>query len=145
MKVQKPKRDVFFGYVTIQLAVFGLPFLVLYDTTGNIWWGLGIFGAYLLNEVPVWHTMRSGIPKEIVLPRLMAPPKNSNVSLREAFLRWKMMFAHKALACGYAMLLFGALVAYNTGNASLGAIIATVGAFGTWQALKGVRYFAHVS
>lgn len=147
MKVMNVKRDVFFGYVTLQLAIFGLPFLVLYDKTGNIWWGLGILGAYILNTLPVWQTMRNGIPTEteIVLSRFWAPPKSSTLTKREIYLRIEMMFAHKSLACGYAMLLFGVLVAYNTDSVILASIIATVGVFCTWQALKAVKYFAHIS
>jgi hypothetical protein len=117
----------------------------LYASTGNIWWGLGIIGGYLLNEVPVWHGIKHGVPKDAIPPKIMAPPKGSTVSPREAVLRLNLMFAHKALACGYAMLLFGALVAYQTGDTFLGAVIGTVGVFGTWQALKGVRHFAHVA
>lgn len=145
MKIQKPKRNVSSGYFTIQLIVFGLPFLGLYNVTGNIWWGLAIFVLYLVNEVPVWHGMKYGVPRDAVPPRIMTPPKGSTVPLREIVLRLNMMFAVRALACGCAMVIFGALVAFNTGNDFWGAVIATIGVFGTWQALRGVRYFAHVS
>ena len=135
------KRNIPFGYTLFMFIMVCGPSLFLYHSTQSAWWGASLAALYIGFFAGPYYSMKTGIPDGAKPPAILLIPKSTPEKEQEMFLQMQLLNVAKAYACGFALVFFGAMVTWYTGNPILGGVIGTAGIFGIREAFKLMRFY----